>query len=342
LSFSSKKFPSVKILVTGGGGFLGRTLVQLCQARGHAVRSFSRAPHPILAARGVEVFSGDLADPAAVDRAVAGCDAVFHVAAKAGVWGPWHDYFSPNVLGTQHILAACHRHGVSRLVYTSTPSVVFDGQSHAGADESLPYGQKFPCHYPHTKALAEQAVLAAHDPARLRVTALRPHLIWGAGDPHLVPRILARAHRLRIVGDGANRVDLTHVRHAAAAHLLALDALTDPAHPAGGRAYFISDGAPVVLWEWINTLLHRLGRPAITRRLSLPAAHAAGALLETLWRVLPFLPGEPPMTRFVATELAKDHWYSIAAARRDLGFIPSPDLTREMDELVASLRREAP
>jgi nucleoside-diphosphate-sugar epimerase len=328
----------VKILVTGGGGFLGRAIVGLCQARGYTVRSFSRAPQPALAASGVEVFSGDLADSAAVDRAVAGCDAVFHVAAKAGVWGPWDNYYRPNVLGTQNVLAACRHHGVPRLVYTSTPSVVFDGHSHAGADESLPYGRRFPCAYPHTKALAEQAVLAAHDPAALRVTAIRPHLIWGAGDPHLVPRILARAHRLRIIGDGANRVDLTHVRHAATAHLLAFDALADPAHPAGGRAYFISDGAPVMLWEWINRLLLRLDRPPISRRISLHSARAAGGVLEVLWRLLPFLPGEPPMTRFVATELAKDHWYSIASARRDLHYAPIPDLFSAMDELILDLR----
>jgi nucleoside-diphosphate-sugar epimerase len=328
----------MRVLVTGGGGFLGRAVLDLCLARGYAVRSFSRTPSPPLAALGVEQHAGDLADPAAVAAAVAGCAAVFHVAAKAGVWGPWDDYFRPNVLGTQNILAACRRHSVARLVYTSTPSVVFDGASHAGADESLPYGHNFPCAYPHTKAIAEQAVLAAHSPPGLRVTALRPHLIWGVGDPHLVPRILARAHRLRMIGSGQNRVDLTHVRHAAAAHLLAFDALADPSHPAGGRAYFISDGAPVVLWDWINTLLRRLGRPPITRRLALPAASALGAVLETVWRILPGLPGEPPLTRFVATELAKDHWYSIAAARRDLGYAPAPDLAPAMDALLASLR----
>jgi nucleoside-diphosphate-sugar epimerase len=234
------------------------------------------------------------------------------------------------------VLAAVRQHGIQRLVYTSTPSVVFDGKSHAGVDESQPIGRHFPCHYPLTKALAEVAVLTAHDEKNLRVIALRPHLIWGAGDPHLAPRILARAHKLRIVGDGINRVDLTHVRHAAQAHLLALDALAKPGHPASGRAFFISDGAPVVLWEWINTLLGKLGRPPVTRRISAQNAYAAGAVLEMLWRVLP-LPGEPPMTRFVATELSKDHWYSIAAARRDLGYESAADLSAEMEEMVVSL-----
>ena len=330
----------MRILVTGGGGFLGREIVHQLLARGESVRSFGRTPQPALAARGVEVFMGNLTDADAVGRAVAGCDAVIHTAAKAGIWGAWEEYFQPNVVGTQNILTALRRHQVPRLVYTSTPSVVFNGLSHAGVDESQPYGHDFPCHYPHTKALAEQAVLAAHDGQKLRTMALRPHLIWGAGDPHLVPRILARAPKLRIVGTGTNRVDLTHVRHAAQAHLLALDALGNPNHPAGGHAYFISDGAPVELWNWINSLLGRLGRPPVKRRISLFGAYSAGAISEILWRTMPFLPGEPPMTRFLATELAKDHWFSIAAARRDLGFNPAPNLSREMDDLVESLRQK--
>jgi nucleoside-diphosphate-sugar epimerase len=328
----------MRILVTGGGGFLGQEVIRQLLARGGQVRSFGRGPQPKLAAQGVDVFTGDLADAAAVEKAVAGCDAVIHTAAKAGVWGAWESYYQPNVLGTQNVLGAMRRQGVSRLVHTSTPSVVFNGASQAGVDETQPLGTNFPCHYPHTKALAEKAALAAHDGEKLRVIALRPHLIWGAGDPHLVPRILARAHKLRIVGDGRNRVDLTHVRHAAQAHLLALDALSTPRHAAGGRAYFISDGAPVVLWAWINTLLEKLGRPPVTKQISLATAKKAGAVLEFCWRALPLLPGEPPMTRFVATELAKDHWYSIAAARRDLGYAPKADVSAEMDELVLSLR----
>lgn len=328
----------MRILVTGGGGFLGQEVVNQLLARGERVRSFGRAAQPALTAREVEVLTGDLADAAAVENAVAGCDAVIHTAAKAGVWGSWESYYQPNVVGTQNVLAAMRRHGVTRLVHTSTPSVVFNGESHAGVDEAQPLGTNFPCHYPHTKALAEKTALAAHDGEKLRVIALRPHLIWGAGDPHLVPRILARAHKLRIIGNGKNRVDLTHVRHAAQAHLRALDVLAEPKHPAGGRAYFISDGAPVELWGWINHLLQQLGRPPVTRKISLATAKNIGAMLEFSWRALPFLSGEPPMTRFVATELAKDHWYDISAARRELGYAPKTDLSREMAELVVSLR----
>ncbi|HTB63131.1 MAG TPA: NAD-dependent epimerase/dehydratase family protein [Opitutales bacterium] len=331
----------MRVLVTGGGGFLGQEVVRQLLAKSIIVRSLGRSPQPGLATRGVEVMQGDLTDADTVARAVAGCDAIVHTAAKAGIWGSWDEYYRPNVLGTQNVLAAMRKHGVAQLVYTSTPSVVFNGESHAGVDESQPYGQNFPCHYPRTKAMAEQAVLQANDGEKMRVIALRPHLIWGAGDPHLVPRILARAHRLRIVGPGTNRVDLTHVRHAAQAHILALDALSQARHPAQGRAFFISDGAPVVLWDWINALLQKLGRPPITRRISLRTARTVGSGLEVLWRVLPFFPGEPPMTRFLAAELAKDHWYSISAARKLLNFNPTPELAAEMNALIMSLQSES-
>lgn len=224
-------------------------------------------------------------------------------------------------MGTRNVIAGCRLHGVGKLVYTSTPSVVFTGDSFEGADESLPYGRNWLSDYPETKAIAERAVLEAHTPGLLATCALRPHLLWGSGDPHLLPRVIARAAsgRLRQVGDGLNRVDLTHVTNAAKAHLDAWDALERGT--AGGRAYFISNGEPVALWPWINDLLERLAMPPVRKRLSLSAAYRLGAALEGVWR-LGRLSGEPPMTRFVAVELAKSHWFSIEAARRDLGYKP--------------------
>jgi nucleoside-diphosphate-sugar epimerase len=245
---------------------------------------------------------------------------------------------------------------VPRFVHTSTPSVVYNGLALAGADESLPLTTACPSPYPLTKAIAEREVLAAHSPT-LRTVALRPHLIWGAGDPHLVPRILARARagRLRIVGDGRNRVDMVHVDNAADAHLLAETALAPnrichligdkgsavpegAAPSAGGRAYFITNGEPVVLWDWINGLLAGLGEPPVVKRIPLGAAVAVGAVCEAAWRLLP-LQGEPPMTRFIAAELAKDHWFSIEAARRDLGYSPRIGMAEGTAALIASLRR---
>ena len=330
------------VLVTGGTGFLGRRLVQQLLAAGRAVSVLGRTPAPDLEKRGVRFIRASLAEPAAVAAACAGHETVFHVAAKVGIWGAYEDFFRTNVLGTRALLDGARTHGVRRFVHTSTPSVVYNGRDLANADESLPLTTQCPAAYPLTKAIAERDVLAANSPG-LRTIALRPHLIWGVGDPHLVPRILARARagRLRIVGPGRNRVDMVHVENAVAAHLLAESALTDGASPEGaprasGRAYFITNDEPVVLWDWINELLRALGEPPVTKRVSLRAASTVGAACELLWRVLP-LRGEPPMTRFVAAELAKDHWFNLAAARRDLGYVPRVSMAAGTAELIAHL-----
>ncbi len=341
------------ILVTGGTGFLGRRLVERLLDAGHAVVVLGRTPAPDLEQRGVRFIRASLDDAPAVSAACAGIDTVFHVAAKVGVWGRYDDFFRTNVLGTRAILAGCQRHGVPRLIYTSTPSVVYNGRDLAGADESLPLTTACPSPYPLTKAIAEREVLAAHS-ASLRTIALRPHLIWGVGDPHLVPRVLARARagRLRIIGAGQNRVDMVHVANAVDAHLLAAHALASDTsaaspsaagqgevrRPAGGRAFFITNGEPVRLWAWINDLLRVLGEPPIAQSLSLGTATVVGAVCETLWRALP-LRGDPPMTRFIAAELAKDHWFDLTAARRDLGYHPRISMAEGTAELIAHLRQ---
>jgi len=334
-------------LVTGGTGFLGRHLVERLLAQGRRVTVLGRTPAPDLAARGVQFIRASLEDAAAVEAACAGITTVFHTAARVGVWGRYDDFFRVNVLGTRALLAGCRRHGVRIFIHTSTPSVVYNGRDLAGADESLPLTTACPSPYPLTKALAEREVLAANSP-ELRTIALRPHLIWGVGDPHLVPRVLtrARAGRLRIVGTGRNRVDLVHVANAVDAHLLAEQALgrchviRDNAAAPSGRAYFITNGEPVALWDWINGLLAALGEPPVTRKISLGAASALGAVCEAAWRVLP-LKGEPPMTRFIAAELAKDHWFDISAARRDLGYAPKVSMAAGTAELVAAYRARA-
>ena len=313
-------------------------------AEGRSVTVLGRTPAPDLEAEGVRFIRCSLDDTAAVRAACAGIDTVFHTAAKVGVWGRYHDFFRTNVLGTRALLAGCREHGVKHFVHTSTPSVVYNGQPLANANESLPLTTHCPSPYPLTKAIAEREVLAANSDS-LRTIALRPHLIWGVGDPHLVPRVLARARagRLRIVGSGQNRVDLVHVENAVDAHLLAETALREchairDVHSgprrADGRAFFITNGEPVMLWDWINSLLVALGEPPVTKKISLGAAHAAGAACEVLWNLLP-IRTEPPLTRFVATELAKDHWFDLSTARRDLGYSPRVSMAAGTAELVA-------
>ncbi|HEY0966200.1 MAG TPA: NAD-dependent epimerase/dehydratase family protein [Opitutaceae bacterium] len=335
--------PTSPVLVTGGTGFLGSRLVARLRAAGRAVTIVSRRPQPKLSKEGFRVVVGPLHDPAVCAEACRDIGTVFHVAARVGVWGKPADFQRDNVHATLALLAAAKKAGVGQFVYTSTPSVVYNGRDLAGADESLPLTTDCPSPYPLTKARAERAVLAANTDG-FSTVALRPHLIWGVGDPHLVPRVLARARsgRLRIVGEGTNRVDMVHVDNAVDAHLDAERALlsrqrtVDTARGArpAGCAYFITNGEPVVLWAWINALLAALGEPTISKRLSLPAARRMGAICEGVWSALPFL-GEPPMTRFIADELAKDHWFSIEAARRDLGYQPRVTMAAGTDELVA-------
>lgn len=334
-------------LVTGGTGFLGRRIVERLLQDGRSVAVLARHTVPELEQRGVRFLRASLADADAVRAACAGMQTVFHVAAKVGVWGRYEEFFRTNVLGTRALLDGCRAHGVRQLVYTSTPSVVYNGRDLAGVDESLPLTTSCPSPYPLTKAIAEREVLAANSDA-LRTIALRPHLIWGVGDPHLIPRVLerARAGRLRIVGRGDNRVDMVHVENAVDAHLLAEVAIrrSPLAHDgseararADGRAFFVTNGEPVVLWEWINDLLRALDVAPVSRRLSLRAATMVGAICELAWRVLP-VAAEPPMTRFVAAELAKDHWFDLTAARRDLGYVPRITMAEGTAELVRALR----
>jgi len=331
----------MNVLVTGGNGFLGRAIVARLLARGDTVRSFARGDDPALRADGVDVRRGDLADAEAVSKAVDGTDLVFHVAAKAGVWGRDEDYRRTNVEGTANVLAACRARGVGKLVYTSTPSVVFDGRDMEGADESAPYADHYLAAYPRTKAEAERAVLSA-DGDGLSTVALRPHLIWGPGDNHLVPRILARARAgaLRRVGDGTNVVDSLYIDNAADAHLLAADRL-GPGSPVAGRAYFLGQGEPVPLWGLIDRILAAGGLPPLTRSVAPGVAYAAGWALEAFHRR--FRPEvEPRMTRFLARELATSHWFDLTAARRDLGYAPAVGLDEGLRRLADSLRGEPP
>jgi nucleoside-diphosphate-sugar epimerase len=328
----------LKALVTGGGGFLGGAVVRLLRQRGDSVRSFTRSRYPWLDEIGVEQVLGDLASPEAVEKAVEGCDVVIHTAAKAGVWGRYADFFDTNVTGTQNVIAACKKLGVRRLVYTSTPSVVHGGSDVEGANESLPYPRHFEAYYSETKAKAEKAVLAASG-TELATVSLRPHLIFGPGDPHLVPRIIAaaKAGRLRRIGTRPVKVDVTYIDNAAQAHIDAADRLDAGPAPAG-RAYFISNGEPVELWPFIDRILAEAGAPPVTRTVSPWKAKLAGRLLEWVYRFTPFVRGEPPMTRFVASQLSTSHWYDISAARRDLGYQPAVSVEEGLKRLGERLR----
>jgi len=324
----------MKALVTGGGGYLGGAIVRALLARGDQVISLQRGDYPWLIRAGAEVHSGDINDIELMLRACNGVDAVFHVAGKTGVWGGYRDYFQTNVAGTATVIQACLKNQVPRLIYTSSPSVIFSGRDEVGVNEAAPYPRRYYNHYQRTKALAEQKVLMANS-RNLATVALRPHLVWGPDDPHLIGRILARARngRLRLVS-GDNLVDTTYIDNAAAAHLLAATAL-HPGSVCAGKSYFISNGEPWILSELINAILtaHRL--PPVTRSIMPGLAYSIGALSEfvyTLFRI----EQEPLMTRFVARQLSCAHWYDISSARRDLGYTPAVSIAEGLRRLQSA------
>lgn len=328
----------MRVLVTGAGGFLGGAIARMLLARGDQVIAVQRGAAPELVRLGADLVQGDLADPAVAANAAQGCDGVIHVAAKAGHWGSYASYFSANVLATRNVLAACGKHQIARLVYTSTPSVVHAGADLAGVDESAPIPEHFHAHYPATKAIAEREVLRANS-ATLATCALRPHLIWGPGDNHLLPRLIARAKagKLRFVGGGQNLFDTIYIDNAARAHLAALDRL-EPGAACAGKAYFLSNDEPLPVKEIVNRLIACAGLPPCNQHIPISIAYAIGALMELAYSVLP-LKGEPLLTRFVASQLSTAHWFDLTAAKRDLGYRAEVSITEGLARLTASIGR---
>jgi len=323
----------MKILVTGGGGFLGFAICSMLIKRRDEVHSVSRSHYANLKDLGVQQFLGNLLDKNLIVEAAKGCDAVIHTAAKAGIWGAYQDYYQTNVLGTSNIILACKELNIPKLVFTSSPSVVFNGSDMEGVNESVPYHSKYLTAYPQTKALAEQMVLKAND-GSLATVALRPHLIWGPGDNHLVPRILARAKqkKLRKIGSRDVLIDSIYIDNAAEAHLLALDCLNFGSSCAG-KAYFISNGEPWKLWDLVNAIIRAGKGTEVDKTIPVSLAYFAGWVFESIYKVLG-KKEEPPMTRFLAKELSTSHWFDISNAKKDFGYRPKVSIREGLNRLA--------
>ena len=322
----------MKILVTGGGGFLGSAVCRQLAKAGHEVIAFQRRPATHLESHGVVSFEGDIADFSSLLNAAEGCDAVVHTAGKAGIWGKPEDFRAINVEGTANVIRVCRERGIRILVHTSSPSVVHAGGDIEGGDESLPLATHFSAPYPETKAEAEKLVIAAND-EDLRTTVLRPHLIWGPGDPHILPRLLAKAKGGSLALPAPDKViDTIFVENAALAHVKALEELTTTARCAG-KAYFVTNNEPLPQGEIIGKLLGALGVDVKIRAVPASVASTAGALCEAAWRTFS-LKGEPPVTRFSVEQLATAHWFDTSAAERDFGYTPSLSIADGLEILA--------
>ncbi len=326
----------MKIMVTGGSGFLGSAICAQLRSRGHLVTAYQRGSSDHLEQMGVTVVRGSITDAGSLENAMQGIDAVIHTAAKAGIWGSYDSYYGPNVTGTANVISSCRKNGVHKLVFTSSPSVVHAGGDIEGGDESLPYPDHFNSPYPATKALAEQQVLAANGP-ELHTVSLRPHLIWGPGDSHLLPHLRERAKKGKLKLPGPDKlIDTVYIDNAAKAHLLALDKLITRPETVGGKRYFISNDEPVPQREIIGGLLQAAGLEVDIQAISPRIAMAAGTVLELVWKLFR-LKSEPPVTRWSAEHLSTAHWYNISAAKRDFGYVAEVSIAEGLEKLAASL-----
>lgn len=328
----------MKALVTGANGFLGSALVRLLLDHGHEVRALVRRRDETLTAINVPTFHGDIRDYISIEPAFEDdIDCVFHTAAVTGIWGSWKKFHSTNTIGTRNIVQACLNRNIPKLVYTSSPSVTFEGNHQVNQNETAPYAKRWLCHYPHSKALAEQHVLDSNDPNELMTCALRPHLIWGPGDKHLIPRLVQRARmkQLKRVGDGGNQVDCTFVDNAAISHIQAAEAMK-PGSPVCGSAYYITNGDPVNCWGFINEVLAIAGLPAIRKKISYYWAYRLGFALETYHDMFN-IDAEPKMTRFLAAQLAKSHYFDIGRAQSDFNYRPIVSMEEGLKRLAGTL-----
>jgi nucleoside-diphosphate-sugar epimerase len=329
----------MKVLITGGSGFLGRVTARVMRKAGYDVTILCRGDYSFLADEGFTIIRGDICDRAFLLNVFNGFDEVHHIASLTGISTVKNPFYKINVEGTRNVIDACLENRVRKLVYTSSPSVVFDGTSDEMADESALYPGIFLNPYSETKAEAEKMVLNENEYGNLLTVSLRPHLIWGPEDTNLIPRLLERAlkGRLFIVGNGKNYVDLTYVENAALAQLKASEALKEGSVVCG-KAYFITNDEPVLLWDFINRILEGTGLEKVERRLPFKVAYMFGAGVESIYSLLK-INREPVMTRFLASQLATTHTYSVAKAKDELGYIPKVSMDEGLDNLFSYLKQ---
>ncbi len=325
----------MKVLVTGGGGFLGQAIIDQLLVKNYEVVTLNRGAYPALQSKGVTCITGDIGTKQDVLQAARNCDAIIHTAAKAGVWGDYHEYFITNVIGTRNVLESCLELGIRKLVYTSSPSVIFAGEDQMGVDEGTPYPKMYLAHYPQTKAEAEKLVIAAQS-HQLDVVSLRPHLIWGPGDNHLAPRLIAsqKAGRLKFIGNKETKIDAVFIDNAAQAHIIALEKLY-PGSPIAGNTYFITNHEPWPTGYLINNILKSAGYDPVTSHIPAKLAYFVGWGMEFFYTFFK-IKKEPFLTRFVARQLATSHWFDNKRAQRDLGYNPEVSMDEGMKRLRQS------
>jgi len=322
----------VSALVSGASGFLGGRLAVALKKRGCSVRALARPGRDVspLAAGGIEIATGDLADEESLARAVAGQELVFHTAGRVGDWGSAEEFRRANVDGTARVIAACRRNGVRRLVHVSSLTVLGLTRGGARVDEETPPAMHAANPYTASKIAGEELVRRSHGQDGLETVVVRPGVIWGPGDTTFLPRFAAllRRGKMVLVDGGRNRVALSHVENLAQGMILAA---VVPA--AAGQVYHLTDGEEITAAEAFALLAEALGVPPPRRSLPFPAALALALLMEARAR-LRRQAAPPAFTRYGVRLVASDCHYDIGKARRELGYRPTIDFRRGVAALV--------
>ena len=317
------------VMVTGGSGFVGANLVTELLRRGHEVRSFDRTPSPLPADPRLHVIGGDVCDPETVAAAVDGIDTIFHTAAIIDLMGGasvTDEYrqrsFAVNVGGTENLVHAAQAAGVKRFVYTASNSVVMGGQRISGGDETLPYTERFNDLYTETKVVAEKFVLGQNGVGGMLTCSIRPSGIWGRGDQTMFRKVfesVLAGHVKVLVGSKRVKLDNSYVHNLIHGFILAGEHLV-PGGSAPGQAYFVNDGEPVNMFEFSRPVVEACGQRWPRMRVSGKLVHS----VMTAWQRLHFRFGlpQPPLEPLAVERLYLDNYFSIAKAKRDLGYQP--------------------
>ena len=326
------KKDNIKVLVTGGGGFVGMALIRRLVKSDYFVSTFSRSIYNEHKKLGVKIFQGNISSLPEIENACAGIDVVFHVAAKVGVWGAYKDFYDINIIGTENVIKACKKNGVKKLIFTSSASVIFDGSNLEGVNELVGYPKTPVSNYTSTKAQAEQLVLNANSNS-LKTISLRPHLVWGPGDTQLIPKILIRAKsgRLKQVGEKNYLIDTTFINNLIDAQILAMGKM-DINPDLCGRAFFITNGKPIPVWEFLNSIIKSAGLPEVKKSIPKFVALMVAWILEKAHLIFR-IKKEPFITRFVIHELCTHHWFDISAAEKLLDYSPKIDFETGIQKL---------
>ncbi|MBP8252309.1 MAG: NAD-dependent epimerase/dehydratase family protein [Herpetosiphon sp.] len=308
-----------RVLVIGGCGFVGSMLVAQLLEQQRPVRVLDLSPFPD---DRVESIVGDMCHDADVLAACRDVITVFLCAAYIDWgWGNIERVWAVNARGAQNVVRACLAGGVSRLIYTSTVDVVFDGTPISNGDESLPYPDHHLDEYGASKALGEQIVLLAHS-SQLATCALRLGGVYGPNDGTRLPALIAAGRVMPIprFGDGSARFTHIYVENAAHAHLLAEQHLTFES-VLSGQAYFIVDEHPENFYRFLAPLLAEVGVNMATR--GIPTRLIYGlALVSEAWYRLMRHPSKPALTRYTVLSTCVDFWFTSAKAQHDFGYQP--------------------